>query len=86
MWNLLSDYFGGEYHSPECMYPVFSVRAHMQMCVCVKNTSVSLLYIHTTSVLGPTSNICPPKAAGGHLGTQDRRAGTGLQKTERVTY
>lgn len=35
MWNLLSDYFGGECHSPECVYSVFSVSvcAHVQMYV-----------------------------------------------------
>lgn len=68
------------------MYVSCVLRAYTHADVCLKNTSVSLLYIHTTPVLGPTSNICPPKAAGGHIGAQDRGAGTGLQKTERVTY
>lgn len=37
----------------------------MHVCRCMfKNTSVSWLCVHTTSVLGPTSNTCSPEAAG----------------------
>lgn len=55
-----------------------SVCLCVHTCRCLFRKYTSVLYIHTTSVLGPTSNIRPPKAAGGHIGAQDRRAGTGL--------
>ena len=77
MWDLLSDYFGGECHSPEYMCSV-CLCVHMCRCVFRKYTPISLLHIHTTSVLGPPSNIGPPKAAGGHIGAQDRKAGSSL--------
>lgn len=77
---------GSVTHLNVCILCFVCLCVYTCRCMFKRHTSVSLLYIDTTSVLGPTSNIDPPKAAGGCAGAQDRRAGAGLQRTGTVTH